>query len=103
MLLRVFLFVLPGAAIWALLPVVADDLLDAGSAGYGLLLGALGAGAVLGAAVLPRLGARLSANQLLVAVRGAVRRLAAGLRARAEPGGARGAAGAGRAWPGCPC
>ncbi len=65
MLLRVFLFVLPGSAIWALLPVVADDLLDAGSAGYGLLLGALGAGAVLGAAVLPRLGARLSANQLL--------------------------------------
>src|SRR3954453_3588970 len=43
MLLRVFLFVLPGSAIWALLPVVADDLLDAGSAGYGLLLGALGA------------------------------------------------------------
>jgi MFS family permease len=65
MLLRVFLFVLPGAAIWALLPVVADDLLDAGSAGYGLLLGALGAGAVLGAAVLPRLGTRLSANRLL--------------------------------------
>ena len=66
MLLRVFLFVLPGAAMWALLPVVADDLLDAGSAGYGLLLGALGAGAVLGAAVLPRLGARLSANRLLL-------------------------------------
>ena len=66
LLLRVFLFVLPGAAIWALLPVVADDLLDAGSAGYGLLLGALGAGAVLGAAVLPRLGTRLSANRLLL-------------------------------------
>jgi MFS family permease len=66
MLLRIFLFVLPGAAIWALLPVVADDLLDAGSAGYGLLLGALGAGAVLGAAVLPRVGTRLSANQLLL-------------------------------------
>ena len=66
MLLRIFLFVLPGAAIWALLPVVADDLLDAGSAGYGLLLGALGAGAVLGAAVLPAVGTRLSANQLLL-------------------------------------
>jgi MFS family permease len=66
MLLRVFLFVLPAAAVWALLPVVADDLLDAGSTGFGLLLGALGAGAVLGAAVLPRLGARLSANQILV-------------------------------------
>jgi MFS family permease len=67
MLLRVFLFVLPGAAMWALLPVVADDLLDAGSTGYGVLLGALGAGAILGAAVLPRLGTRLSANGLLVA------------------------------------
>jgi MFS family permease len=65
-LLRVFLFVLPGAAMWALLPVVAADLLDAGSAGYGLLLGALGAGAVLGAAVLPRVGSRLSANRLML-------------------------------------
>jgi MFS family permease len=58
--------VLPGAAIWALLPVVADQLLGAGSTGFGLLLGALGAGAVLGAAVLPRMGRRLSANQVLV-------------------------------------
>lgn len=66
MLFRVFLFVLPGAAIWALLPVVADDLLHAGSAGYGLLLGALGAGAISGAAVLPRVAVRLSANRLLL-------------------------------------
>ncbi|QJY51079.1 MFS transporter [Pseudonocardia broussonetiae] len=66
MLLRVVLFVLPGAAIWALLPVVADELLRTSSTGYGLLLGALGAGAVLGAAVLPRVGGRLSPNQLLV-------------------------------------
>lgn len=66
MLLRVLLFVLPGAAIWALLPVVADQLLDAGSTGFGLLLGSLGVGAVLGAAVLPRVVARLSANQVLV-------------------------------------
>jgi len=65
-LLRVFLFVLPGAAVWALLPVVADDLLAGGSTGFGLLLGSLGAGAVLGAAVLPRLTARLSANRVLV-------------------------------------
>ncbi|WP_214402212.1 MFS transporter [Pseudonocardia lacus] len=66
MLLRVFLFVLPGAVIWALLPVVADELLDAGSTGFGLLLGSLGVGALLGAAVLPRVVARLSANQVLV-------------------------------------
>ncbi|MCO1659874.1 MFS transporter [Pseudonocardia humida] len=66
MLLRVFLFVLPGAVIWALLPVVADQLLQSGSTGFGLLLGSLGFGAVLGAAVLPRVAARLSANQVLV-------------------------------------
>jgi MFS family permease len=66
MLLRVFLFVLPGAVIWALLPVVADELLGSGSTGFGLLLGSLGAGAVLGAAVLPRVTTRLSANQILV-------------------------------------
>jgi MFS family permease len=66
MLLRVSLFVLPGAAVWALLPVVADDLLRSGSTGFGLLLGSLGLGAVLGAAVLPRVVARLSPNQLLV-------------------------------------
>jgi MFS family permease len=66
MLLRVLLFVLPGAAIWALLPVVADQLLDSGSTGFGLLLGSLGLGAVLGAAVLSWVGARLSANGVLV-------------------------------------
>ena len=66
MLLRVVLFVLPGSAIWALLPVVADDLLHTSSTGYGLLLGTLGAGAVLGAALLPLVGGRLSPNQLLV-------------------------------------
>jgi MFS family permease len=66
MLLRVLLFVLPGAAIWALLPVVADRLLHSGSTGFGVLLGSLGLGAVLGAAVLPWVVARLSANQVLV-------------------------------------
>jgi MFS family permease len=66
MLLRVFLFVLPGAAIWALLPVVADELLGTGFTGFGLLLGSLGAGAVLGAAVLPRVTTLLSANRILV-------------------------------------
>src|SRR3954453_4412008 len=66
MLLRVLLFVLPGAAVWALLPVVADQLLHSGSPGFGVLLGSLGLGAVLGAAVLPRVVARLSANRVLV-------------------------------------
>ncbi|HKI02183.1 MAG TPA: MFS transporter [Thermoanaerobaculia bacterium] len=48
-------FVLCGASLWALLPLVARQELNAGAMGYGLLLGALGAGAVAGAFVLPRL------------------------------------------------
>ena len=48
-------FVLCGASLWALLPLVARQELHAGAVGYGLLLGALGIGAVAGAFVLPRL------------------------------------------------
>ena len=55
LLLRVTLFVAPASALWALLPVVASRRLGLGPSGYGVLLGALGAGAVLGAVVLPRL------------------------------------------------
>lgn len=66
MLLRVGLFVLPGAALWALLPLVASRLLGTGPTGYGVLLGALGAGAVLGADLLPRFGSRFSPNRLLL-------------------------------------
>jgi hypothetical protein len=56
-LLRSGLFVIPGSALWALLPVVAHDRLGMGAAGYGGLLGALGVGAVLGA-LTRRLGPR---------------------------------------------
>lgn len=66
MLLRIALFVLPGAALWALLPLVASRLLGTGPTGYGVLLAALGGGAVLGADLLPRLGSRLSPNRLLL-------------------------------------
>jgi predicted MFS family arabinose efflux permease len=60
-------FVVPASAMWALLPVVAVDSLDLGSAGFGVLLGALGAGAVTGAQVLPTLRQRLGLNRLTVA------------------------------------
>jgi MFS family permease len=67
-LLRSALFVVPGSAIWALLPLIASDRLGMGSSGYGVLLAALGLGAIMGAFVLPRVRARLSTNrQLLVA------------------------------------
>jgi MFS family permease len=67
MLLRAALFVFPGAALWALLPVVANRRLGLGATGYGLMMAALGVGAVLAADVLPRLGSLLSANRLLLA------------------------------------
>ena len=48
-LLRSALFVVPASALWALLPITASRTLHLGAGGYGLLLAALGIGAVLGA------------------------------------------------------
>src|SRR5690606_15977479 len=45
-MLRALTFTLAGAAAWALMPLVASELLGRGSQVYGLLLGALGLGAV---------------------------------------------------------
>ena len=67
LLLRTLLFVVPGAALWALLPLVASRLLGLDALGYGVLLGALGVGAVAGAAVLPRIVAGLSPSRLVAA------------------------------------
>jgi MFS family permease len=47
-------FMLSGSALWALLPIVARFEMGLGPTQYGFLLGCLGAGAVLGAFVLPR-------------------------------------------------
>jgi len=64
-LLRAMLFIAPGSALWALLAVVADSRLHLSSSGYGLMLGALGVGAVSGAVVLSRLQAAFGQNTLL--------------------------------------
>jgi len=66
-LIRAGLFIVFASAIWALLPLTARYSLHLGSGGYGLLLGSVGIGAVAGAAMLPRLRARLSADVLLAA------------------------------------
>ncbi len=73
-LLRAFLFFVSGSAPWALLPlIVREDL--GGSAGfYGMMLGAIGVGAVAGALLLPRLRRRLNTDTL---VRGATLLLSA--------------------------
>jgi hypothetical protein len=59
-LLRALLFCFFAASIWALLPITAQDKLHLGSGGYGLLLGCVGVGAVIGAVLLPRLRHLLS-------------------------------------------
>ncbi|MGW0881857.1 MFS transporter [Streptomyces sp. NPDC002671] len=66
-LLRTLLFIPGGAALWALLPLSASRSLGLGSGGYGLLLGAVGVGAVAGAFALPRLRRVLGANGTLAA------------------------------------
>ncbi len=50
-LLRSLLFGVTGSAIWALLPLVSRDVLRGDAGIYGLLFGALGVGAVVGALV----------------------------------------------------
>jgi MFS family permease len=64
--LRSAVFVVPASALWALLAVVAHGVMGQSSGGYGLMLGALGAGAVAGALALPSLRGRLSNNALLL-------------------------------------
>ncbi|MFE6496672.1 MFS transporter [Streptomyces sp. NPDC057748] len=66
-LLRTLLFVPGGAALWALLPLTASRSLGLGSGGYGLLLGAVGVGAVAGAFALPRIRRVLGINGTLAA------------------------------------
>jgi MFS family permease len=66
-LVRAAAFVLFASAIWALLPIVVRTGLGLGSGGYGLLLGAVGLGAVIAAWTLPRVRERLSLDRVLTA------------------------------------
>ncbi|GAA5235428.1 MFS transporter [Verticiella sediminum] len=66
-LVRAFLFFALASSVWALLPLVARQLLGGGAGFYGILLGAVGLGAIGGAVVMPRLRARLDADGLLLA------------------------------------
>jgi MFS family permease len=66
-LARCALFVIFASGLWAILPVVARDELGLGSGGYGLLLGAVGLGAILGAWSLPRMRARLALTATVAA------------------------------------
>jgi MFS family permease len=66
-LIRTFLMTSCASAVWALLAVVARTYLQNGAFGYGMLNACLGIGAVIGAACLPRVRQKLSANQIVTA------------------------------------
>jgi predicted MFS family arabinose efflux permease/quinol monooxygenase YgiN len=60
LIVRAAVFIFPAGSLWALLPLVARFRLGLGSAGYGLLLGCVGVGALVAAAIGPRLRRRMS-------------------------------------------
>ncbi|MGV9763686.1 MFS transporter [Micromonospora tulbaghiae] len=66
LLRRALVFVIPASALWALLPLVASRRLGLDSSGYGLLLAALGVGAILGGLLLPWIRTRVTANRFLL-------------------------------------
>jgi MFS family permease len=65
-LMRAAIFFAFSSVLWALLPIVARQLLGGNAGFYGILLGAVGAGAILGALVLPQLRRRFDADGLLL-------------------------------------
>jgi MFS family permease len=64
-LVRAGMFALAASALWAMLPVVASHQMKSTSLGYGILLGCLGAGSVIGAAVLAPLRSRYSVDWIV--------------------------------------
>jgi MFS family permease len=64
-LLRTFVFMIGASALWALLPLFASQHLGAGALEYGILMGAIGVGALLGAVLLPLLRRGLSLDMMM--------------------------------------
>ena len=64
-LFRAIGFFLFASAYWALLPLVARTQISGGPTLYGILLGAIGGGAIVGAMVLAKLRATFSPNALV--------------------------------------
>ena len=65
-LARSFVFILPATALWSLLAVLARGPLQLDATGYGVLLGSVGIGAVIGTiVVIPRLRRKLTTNNLV--------------------------------------
>jgi predicted MFS family arabinose efflux permease len=66
-LVRAGIFFLFVSCVWALLPLIARNVLHGGASFYGVLLGAVGVGAIGGAIVLPRVRQHLTPDHLLLA------------------------------------
>ncbi|GAA0276541.1 hypothetical protein GCM10009127_16570 [Alteraurantiacibacter aestuarii] len=64
-MIRGFTFTCTGAAAWAVMPLFASQTLGAGSFVYGILLAALGSGAVIGAASATYFRSRFNAEQII--------------------------------------
>lgn len=65
-LVRLLLFIVFGSGLWALLPAIARGPLELDASGYGVLLGSVGAGAIGGAFVVPKLLQRMSKNRMVL-------------------------------------
>ncbi len=65
-LLRAAIYFVFASAIWALLPLVARNLLQGSASFYGVMLGAVGVGAIVGALVLARLRSLISSDGLML-------------------------------------
>lgn len=68
-LIRGFALGLFGSSIWALMPLIARDLLGGGALTYGILFGSFGVGAVVGALISTTACERLT-NEMLVRIAG---------------------------------
>ncbi|MCM2279006.1 MAG: MFS transporter [Oligoflexia bacterium] len=80
-LVRTGLFIVPAAALFALLPVLVKRELQLGASAYGTLLGCVGIGALAGVYCLAQLRARFSSDQLVNASSIALAAVFFGLRA----------------------
>jgi MFS family permease len=65
-LLRAVVFAIGASSVWALMPLIARDLIKGGPSIYGLLLGAFGVGAVVSALSSTRLRARFASEGVVV-------------------------------------
>jgi predicted MFS family arabinose efflux permease len=65
-LVRTGVFVSCASALWAMMPLVARQQLGLGAFSYGVLLGGLGAGAILAAFILPAVRRHLSINAMTI-------------------------------------